>query len=197
MSLSVETLPSPGAAWYTPPPPRRDPAEALSEGAPEKPSLDPARRRASGEEGGVEARSPSQRPSAPERPSPTPGGVQALQEDRMKKRLGLEPCETCAHRRYQDESGDGSVSFQSPTPIAPEAAASAVRAHEYEHVRNEQVYARQEGREVVSQSVRIFTAICPECGRVYVSGGETRTTTASSPPKAPATPPESPFELVA
>ena len=197
MSLSVETLPSPGAAWYTPPPPRRDPAEALSEGAPEKPSLDPARRRASGEEGGVEARSPSQRPSAPERPSPTPGGVQALQEDRMKKRLGLEPCETCAHRRYQDESGDGSVSFQSPTPIAPEAAASAVRAHEYEHVRNEQVYARQEGREVVSQSVRIFTAVCPECGRVYVSGGETRTTTASSPPKAPATPPENPFELVA
>jgi len=26
--------------------------------------------------------------------------------------------------------------------------------------------------------VRIFTAVCPECGRVYVSGGETVTTTA-------------------
>lgn len=126
-----------------------------------------------------------------------PEGIQQLNEDRMKKRIGLEPCSTCANRRYQDESGDGSVSFQSPTPIAPEAAASAVRAHEYEHVRNEQTYARQEGRRVVSQSVRIFTAICPECGRTYVSGGETRTTTASQVPSTTPEPTATPFELVA
>ena len=61
--------------------------------------------------------------------------------------------------------------------IAPEAAASAVRSHEQEHVSREQSKAQQEGREVVSQSVTIHTAICPECGRVYVSGGTTRTTT--------------------
>ena len=34
-----------------------------------------------------------------------------------------------------------------------------------------------EGKEVVFQSVQIKTAICPECGRVYVSGGKTTTVT--------------------
>ncbi len=58
-------------------------------------------------------------------------------------------------------------------------------AHEQEHVRNEQANARQEGRRVVAQSVRLFTATCPECGRTYVSGGETRTTTAAVPEQMP------------
>ena len=89
-------------------------------------------------------------------------------------------CYTCDNRRYQDKSADGSVSFQTPTKISPEAAASAVRAHEAEHVRNEQQYAKEQGREVVSQSVRIMYASCNECGKVYVSGGETRTTTVSA-----------------
>ncbi len=35
----------------------------------------------------------------------------------------------------------------------------------------------QEGKDVVFQSVQIKTAICPECGRVYVSGGKTTTVT--------------------
>ncbi len=35
----------------------------------------------------------------------------------------------------------------------------------------------QEGKDVVFQSVKIKTAICPECGRVYVSGGKTTTVT--------------------
>ncbi|MDP4125178.1 MAG: hypothetical protein Q8917_19135, partial [Bacillota bacterium] len=37
--------------------------------------------------------------------------------------------------------------------------------------------ASAEGRKVVSQSVTLHTGVCPECGRVYVSGGETRTVT--------------------
>ena len=41
----------------------------------------------------------------------------------------------------------------------------------------EQVKARQENRKVVSQSVTYHTAICPECGKAYVSGGTTRTVT--------------------
>ena len=41
----------------------------------------------------------------------------------------------------------------------------------------EQSQAKQENREVVSQSVTLYTDICPECGKVYVSGGTTRTTT--------------------
>ena len=55
-----------------------------------------------------------------------------------------------------------------------------------EHVVREQASAEREGRRVVSQSVTMHTAICPECGRVYVSGGTTRTTTASdSQPEQP------------
>lgn len=50
-------------------------------------------------------------------------------------------------------------------------------AHEQEHVRNETAKASQENREVVSQSVTLQSSVCPECGKVYVSGGETRTVT--------------------
>ena len=44
----------------------------------------------------------------------------------------------------------------------------------------EQAKAVQEDREVISQSVTMHTAICPECGKTYVSGGTTRTVTAES-----------------
>lgn len=87
-------------------------------------------------------------------------------------------CQTCENRKYQDGSDDPGVSFKSPTNVAPEMAAAAVRGHENEHVVREQAKAAREGRKVVSQSVTYKTAICPECGKVYVSGGETRTTTA-------------------
>ena len=86
-------------------------------------------------------------------------------------------CQTCKERKYQDGSDDPGVSFKTPTNVAPELAALAVRGHEQEHVVREQAEARREGREVVSQSVTYHTAICPECGKVYVSGGTTRTST--------------------
>ena len=86
-------------------------------------------------------------------------------------------CQTCKERKYQDGSDDPGVSFKTPTNVAPEQAASAVRGHENEHVVREQAKAVREDRKVVSQSVTYHTAICPECGKVYVSGGETRTVT--------------------
>ena len=86
-------------------------------------------------------------------------------------------CQTCKNRKYQDGSDDPGVSFKTATNIAPEQVASAVRGHEQEHVTREQAKAKRENREVVSQSVTIHTSICPECGKVYVSGGTTRTTT--------------------
>ncbi|MDR0858089.1 MAG: hypothetical protein LBN97_03560 [Oscillospiraceae bacterium] len=86
-------------------------------------------------------------------------------------------CETCRNRKYKDGSDDPSVSFQTPTKIAPENAARAVAGHEREHVAHEQADAKREDREVVSQSVTIHTSVCPDCGRVYVSGGTTRTAT--------------------
>ena len=102
--------------------------------------------------------------------------------------LGLRPtdpanptgeCQTCKQRKYQDGSDDPGVSFKSPTRMDPDTAATAVRGHEQEHVVRERAVAQREGRKVISQSVSIHMDICPECGRVYVSGGLTRTVTAS------------------
>ena len=101
-------------------------------------------------------------------------------EMQMLKSMGKVECETCKNRTYQDGSADPGVSFKAPGHIDPGSSGAAVRAHEQEHVTNEQARARSEGKRVVSQSVRIFTSVCPECGRAYVSGGETRTVTASA-----------------
>jgi hypothetical protein len=103
----------------------------------------------------------------------------ASPQEKLEKRLGLQECQTCRNRKYQDSSDDPGVSFQQPTAVAPQAAASAVNAHESEHVRNESDRAQREGRRIVMQSVRIHTDICPECGKVYVAGGTTTTITAA------------------
>lgn len=83
-------------------------------------------------------------------------------------------CQECANRKYQDGS-DENVSFKSATNIAPEAAASAVRGHEQEHVANAYDKAEQNNGKVISATVQIHTSVCPECGKTYVSGGTTRT----------------------
>ncbi|MCL2319096.1 MAG: hypothetical protein FWC45_03345 [Treponema sp.] len=84
-------------------------------------------------------------------------------------------CKTCGSRTYKDVSDDPSVSFQTPTHISPGQAAASVASHESEHAANEQVKADREGREIISQTVTLKTSICPECKRVYVSGGATYT----------------------
>lgn len=94
-------------------------------------------------------------------------------------------CQTCKERKYQDGSDDPGVSFKTPTSVAPEQAASAVRGHENEHVVREQAKARREDRQVVNQSVTYHTAICPECGKAYVSGGTTRTVTKANTDQQP------------
>ena len=95
---------------------------------------------------------------------------------KIDKKLSGE-CQTCKRRKFQDVSNDPSVSFKAPTSIAPGAEANAVAAHENQHVFHERAKAMREGKEVVYQSVQIHTAVCPECGRVYVSGGKTTTVT--------------------
>ena len=84
-------------------------------------------------------------------------------------------CKTCSSRKYKDISNDPSVSFQSPTHISPGQSAAMVSSHENEHVSSEKAKAAEEGREIISQTVTLSTAICPECKRVYISGGVTRT----------------------
>lgn len=103
-------------------------------------------------------------------------------EKEEKERLGIkdpledpsEECQTCKNRKYKDGS-DEMVSFKSPTHISPESAAAAVRAHEQEHVSNAYTKAANGNGKVISASVSIHTAICPECGRTYISGGTTHT----------------------
>ncbi len=83
-------------------------------------------------------------------------------------------CETCKNRKYQDGS-DEMVSFKSAAHISPEASASRVMAHEQEHVSNAYSKAAEKGGKVIQASVALQTAVCPECGRSYVSGGTTST----------------------
>lgn len=107
-------------------------------------------------------------------------GAQGVEEAKSAREVMEESeCQTCKERKYQDGSDDPGVSFKTAQHIAPEAAAATVRGHEMEHVVREQASAAREGRKVVSQSVTYHTAICPECGKAYVSGGTTRTTTAA------------------
>lgn len=98
-------------------------------------------------------------------------------KDSVKKpgrRSSPKECQTCKERKYQDGS-DENVSFKSAQHVSPESAGSRVRAHEGEHVSNAYSKAEESGGKVVQASVSIHTAICPECGRVYVSGGTTHT----------------------
>lgn len=97
-----------------------------------------------------------------------------IEEAAKTSPTGKTECQTCKNRRYQDGS-DEMVSFKSPAHISPEAAPAAVRAHEGEHVSNAYKKAAREDGQVLQASVAIHTAICPECGRSYVSGGTTTT----------------------
>jgi len=97
------------------------------------------------------------------------------------QKAGDKECKTCQSRKYQDGSDDPGVSMKSPTHLSTAEAGAAVSAHENEHVVREQAEAKAEDREVVAESVRIFTAVCPECGKTYVSGGETTVITRKKP----------------
>ncbi len=90
------------------------------------------------------------------------------------KKSGKIECATCAGRMYQDGS-DENVSFKAAAHVSPEAAGAAVRSHEGEHVSNAYKKAFMNNGKVMRASVSIHMAVCPECGRSYVSGGTTST----------------------
>ena len=104
--------------------------------------------------------------------------------ERELKKIGALECTTCSNRTYKDQSSDPGVSMKSPTKVSPEAAGAVVRSHENEHVVRNAAKAEQEGREVVFSNVQIFTGVCNECGRVYVSGGKTTTMTSGKTQQA-------------
>lgn len=94
---------------------------------------------------------------------------------RTEKATAKGECQTCAERRYVDGSDEGNVSFKAPGHIAPEASAGIVMSHEKEHVANAKREGNKPGNELLSATISLKTAICPECGRSYVAGGTTRT----------------------
>lgn len=128
---------------------------------------------------------------------PVAAGVRAgqMQPEDMAERLtpgnnrkvngqdayGAEECQTCKSRKYKDGSNDPGVSFKTATHLDPQTASYAIRAHEGEHVSHAWAEAAREDKEIISQSVSYHTDICPECGRVYMSGGNTRTVFRSAP----------------
>ncbi|MBO6209659.1 MAG: hypothetical protein J6N99_03105, partial [Schwartzia sp.] len=73
------------------------------------------------------------------------------------------------------DGSDEMVSFKAAGHIDPSNAAMVVMGHEQEHVSNAYRKAELGGGEVERASVRLKTDICPECGRTYISGGETTT----------------------
>lgn len=105
------------------------------------------------------------------KPTVNPGESTEVQPG---KKVSPAECETCKERKYQDGS-DEMVSFKTAQHISPTEAGARVRAHEQEHVANAYDEAEQKGGKVLQASVSIHTAICPECGRTFISGGETNT----------------------
>ena len=99
----------------------------------------------------------------------------ATEQKRTGKAEAKGECQTCKERKYIDGSDEGNVSFKAPGHIAPEASAGVVMSHEKEHVANAKREGNKPGNELVSATVSLKTAICPECGRSYVAGGATRT----------------------
>ena len=95
-------------------------------------------------------------------------------EKAMGRKSSPAECETCKNRKYQDGSNE-MVSFKAAGHIAPSNAAAVVMGHEQEHVSNAYQKAANNNGEVVRASVRLKTDVCPECGRTYISGGETST----------------------
>jgi len=104
--------------------------------------------------------------------------VTPMEENALKTgrpgRVNKAECETCKNRKYQDGSNEN-VSFKTAQSMTPAEAATRVRAHEQEHVSNAYEKAAEGGGKVLQASVALHTAICPECGTTYISGGTTST----------------------
>ena len=126
------------------------------------------------------ATEPIARPTGLDNAAPTVAQFVNNQTEAGTVSAMIEPigeCLTCSTRLYQDDSTDGGVSFQSPTHISPGAAPAMVRTHEMEHQMRDRMAAEMEGRDVVFQYIQLHTSLCPECNRVYVSGGQSTTHT--------------------
>jgi endogenous inhibitor of DNA gyrase (YacG/DUF329 family) len=103
------------------------------------------------------------------------GDSKADLEQRIRN--GQAQCPTCAARQYADESTGGGVSFQAATHISAATAGVVVMNHENEHVAAADRESDPEAGVVKDSTVSLQYGKCPECGKTYVKGGVTKTTT--------------------
>lgn len=108
-------------------------------------------------------------------------GTDGVTASEAGKKVEKGECQTCKNRKYVDGSNESDVSFKTPGHIDPGSSASQVMAHEQEHVANAIAEGNKENKQLVSATVTLHTSVCPECGRVYVSGGTTHTTIRTTP----------------
>ena len=85
-------------------------------------------------------------------------------------------CQTCKNRKYVDGSDEGDVSFKTPGHIDPGQSYATVMSHEQEHMTNARQKTAGSDAKLISASISLKMAVCPECGRTYVAGGVTNTT---------------------
>lgn len=102
-------------------------------------------------------------------------GSEEMTGTQAGKKVEKGECQTCKNRKYVDGSNESDVSFKTPGHISPESSAAKVMAHEQEHVANAVAEGNKPNKQLVSATVTLHTSVCPECGRVYVSGGTTHT----------------------
>ncbi len=113
---------------------------------------------------------------SPESDGTAQAAVDGAKDAERSGRVKQSECQTRKNRKYVDGSNENDVSFKTPGHIDPGNSAAAVMGHEREHVANAVAEGNKENKELLSVSVTLKTSVCPECGRVYVSGGETSTT---------------------
>lgn len=95
--------------------------------------------------------------------------------DSASKVTGPTECKTCQARKYVDGSNEPDVSYKTPGNISPQQSYAKVSSHEREHVANAIAKGNKPGAKLISASVSLKMGVCPECGKTYVAGGETRT----------------------
>jgi hypothetical protein len=86
-------------------------------------------------------------------------------------------CSFCRERIYICSEGRSFV-------VSARESFFFVRQHEIEHLTDARMRARQNGKKVVGQELKMFESVCPACNKRYVSRGcaITKTVTVSSKP---------------
>jgi hypothetical protein len=99
----------------------------------------------------------------------------------VRRRFAERLCNLCRQRQYEDVSPQHAVTFETPTKIPSIFSALWVATHELQHVLSAKRRALQQEERVIT-TVMLQYNVCPDCGRVHVSGGRTTVTHLHQPP---------------